>query len=351
MNRRAAIVALLAVLGGTSGCATTRLAYAPDDLRDEIARRAPALPPDDLVVPYELGPEERARAAAIVGELKSVDARVKAILEAMFDPDQLGLRYASRVTGDAVETLRARQGNCLALASVFVGLARAAGLEAYYIDASTRVHETTHAEDGLAVSAGHVTAMVVGSKGNMGLDFARLGPFVWYRTLDDLEAVAHFYNNRAYERIDAARVAGAPVDWDAAARDFRRATQVKPEFARAWSNLGMAASALGRDDEATGHYREAIRRDAGLVAPRNNLGLLLLRRGDAAGARRALEAAAAIPSSGPHVLYNLARARLAAGDRDGALDALRRARARGYLRAQRLLEELAVADVGPGVAQ
>ncbi len=82
-----------------------------------------------------------------------------------------------------------------------------------------------------------------------------------------------------------------------------------------------------------------------MVAPRNNLGALLLRRGDVAGALEALEAAAAIPSAGPHVSYNLALARLAARDRAGALEALRIARSRGYPPAQRLLDDLAPAPV------
>jgi len=349
MPRPLALAALLAaLLGGTSGCAARpRLAWAPGDLRAELARRAPAIAAADVVVPYELGEAQRARAREIVGELTSSDARVRALVAAMFDPEELGLRYASRVTGDAAETLRAREGNCLALASVFVGLAREVGLEAYYIDASTRVHETIHGDDGMTVSSGHVTAMVVTPHGNVGLDFARLGPFVWYRILDDVEALAHFYNNRGFERIDAARARGAPVDWAEAALDFRRATEVTPGFAHAWSNLGMAEAALGREGEAIRLYREAIRRDPKLAAPRNNLGALLLRQGDAAGAREVLEAAVQLPSSGPHVLYNLALARLRTGDREGALAALRRSTTAGYPRAQRLLDQLAVAAAPP----
>ncbi len=347
MSHRPALVALVVLLGGTFGCATQHLAYSPDELRAEIARRAPGLPPGDVVVPYELGPKERAEASEIVGHLQGTDSKVNALVEAMFDRRFLGLHYADRVTGDAVETLRTHEGNCLALASVFVGLARAVGLEAYYIDASSRVHETTYGDDGMTVSAGHITAMVVTPRANLGLDFSRMGPFVWYRILDDVEAVAHFYNNRAFEGIDDARTRGAPPDWGAAARDFRRAIQVKPDFARAWSNLGMAEAALGRADDAATDYREAIRRDPRLVAPRNNLGALLLAKGDVEGALATLEAAVALPDAGPHVLYNLALARLKAGDRAGALEALRLARERGYPRAQRLPDALAAGGPRP----
>jgi len=337
----AAAAAALCAVG--AGCAAPRAVYTGPELRAEIARRAPALPPEDVVVPFDVGEGARARAREIAGDLSTSQQKIRALVSAMFDPAGFGLRYASRVTGDAAETLRLREGNCLALASVFVGLARAVGLEARYIDASTRVHETVHGADGITVTSGHVTAMVDTGNGKVGLDFARMGPVVWYRVLDDVEALAHFYNNRGFERIDAARAAGAPVDWAAAEADFRRAVRVAPGFARAWNNLGIAAQGVGLDAEAERDFREAMRHDRLLAAPRNNLGGLLMRRGDVGAALEVLEAAARLPSAGPHVLYNLALARLRSGDRDGAVAALRRASGAGYPRAARLLDQLASA--------
>lgn len=336
------LVALAATLLGGAGCAVRRVAYSPSDLEAEVARRAPDLPADEVVVPFEVGEAQAKRARELVRGVSSPHLKVARLLEALFDPEVFGLRYVSGVTGDAAETLRRREGNCLALASVFVGLARAVGLEAYYIDASTRVHETRHADDGITVSAGHITAMVVTGTGNVGLDFARLGPFVWYRVLDDVEALAHFYNNRGWETVYLARERGDPADWEAAARDFRRATAVLPTFALAWNNLGLALASGDRDREAAPLYREAIRLDPRLAAPRNNLGALLLRAGANEEALETLEAAAHLASSGPHVLYNLALARLRTGDRAGAVEALRKASEEGYPRAQRLLDELAL---------
>jgi len=349
MSRPLSIAVAFAILGA-SGCATRQLTYAPGDLRAEIAKRAPGIPPDEIVVPFEVGEAEQKVAREAVGDTLSRYEQVTRLVGALFDPEAFGLRYASGITGDARETLRRHEGNCLALASVFVGLARSIGLEAYYIDASTRVHEIRHAEDGMTVNSGHVTAMVIAGDVKFGLDFARLGPIVWYHVLDDVEAVAHFYNNRGWELVYLARERGETVDWEAAARDFRRATQVLPSFAMAWNNLGLAVASAGRDDEAAVLYREAIRRDPRLAAPRNNLGSLQLRAGENEEALHTLEAAAGLSTSGPHVLYNLAVARLRTGDRSGAVAALRRASGEGYERAQRLLAELAVAaphdDVG-----
>ncbi len=344
MSHRFALAAAAAALcAGGAGCAAPRAVYSGSELRAEVARRAPELAPEEVVVPFDVGDAARARAREIAGQLDGAHQKARALVAAMFDPALFGLRYVERVTGDASETLRTGEGNCLALASVFVGLARAVGLEARYIDASTRVHETVHGDDGLTVSSGHVTAMVDTGTGKVGLDFARLGPVTWYRVLDDVEALAHFYNNRAFERVDVARAAGAPPDWGAAEADFRRAVRVTPAFARAWNNVGLAAQAQGRDAEAERAFREAMRRDPRLAAPRNNLGGLLLRRGEVGAALEVLEAAARLPSAGGHVLYNLALARLRAGDREGAITALRRANGRGYPRAARLLEQLAAA--------
>lgn len=346
MSRPVAILAACAaLLSGATGCAVRRLAYPPRDLRAELARRAPGLPANEVVVPHEVGEAEAALAREITAQGDTLQVKVKLLVEALFDPDRFGLRYEAGISGDARETLRRREGNCLALAAVFVGLARSAGLEAYYIDASTRIHETSHGEDGMTVSSGHVTAMVLAGDVRIGLDFARLGKIVWYRPLDDVEAVAHFYNNRGWESVYLARERGDPEDWDEAARDFRRATLVLPSFALAWNNLGLAAANAGRDAEAEAHYREAIRRDPRLAAPRNNLGSLQLRSGAYEDALVTLEAAVRLPSSGPHVLYNLGVARLRAGDREGAVDALRRASGKGYVRARQLLEELAVSAV------
>jgi tetratricopeptide (TPR) repeat protein len=214
------------------------------------------------------------------------------------------------------------------------------GLDAYYIDASFDVHETRRTPDGLAVNTGHITAMVRTPGGNMGLDFEQLGPIARYRVIDDVEALANFYNNRGYELLERARERGEEPDWTAIADQFSLATMVMPGFARAWSNAGFVAARRGRLEEAKAFYREAIRRDGALAAPRNNLGALLLESGDAAAAVELLETAARLEPGASHIQYNLARARLASGDRGGARKALLRAVDGGDARARQLLDGL-----------
>ena len=139
--------------------------------------------------------------------------------------------------------------------------------------------------------------MTTGSE-KIGLDFAKLGRFRRYDVLDDMEAVAHFYNNRGYEQAERSRERGEAPDWGEAERQFRLAVVAKPTFARGWNNLGIAVSRQGRSTEAATHYRKAASLDPLLAAPHANLGALLLQSGDLSGALEELNAAAALESQG-----------------------------------------------------
>jgi Flp pilus assembly protein TadD len=310
----------------------------------------PTFPTSELVVPYELPPAVLARAQRLVAGAAGDSERVERLVKAMFDPEIFGLRFDSTATTSGAEALATRRGNCVALASVFIGLARTVGLDARYIDASSRVHETRYDADGTVVNLGHVTAVVLTGREQLGLDFARSGPLRWNRPLDDLEALAHFYNNRGFDLVELAQERGEPADWSGAARQFRLATAVRPTFARAWNNLGIAAAHLGQPGEAAAHYREAMRLDPDFPAPRANLGSLQLQQGDVPGALAALETAADLEPRGAHIQYLLGVARLRSGDREGAIKALRRTLSLrgGYPGAQALLEQLAPGSPGAG---
>jgi tetratricopeptide (TPR) repeat protein len=305
-----ALQLLWLVLGAAAGCgAPVRMAYTADELREQLARRAPALTQGEVVVPYEVDADQVALARTVVRNVRADTDRVQALVAAMFDRKLFGLRYVEVVTASARDTLARKEGNCLGLASVFIGLARAIGLAAFYMDASTRVHETRGSSDGLTVNTGHVTAVVRVGKEDIGLDFARMGKVRWYRIIDDVEALAHFYNNRGFDLVERALAEGHPVAWEQASRDFRRAVLVLPGFARAWNNLGIAAARRGLVAEAIRDYRTAIERDPQLAAPRYNLGSLYLEEGDAAGAVALLEEAARMEPEGVHIQARLARAR------------------------------------------
>ena len=66
--------------------------------------------------------------------------------------------------------------------------------------------------------------------------------------------------------------------WLAAARSTRRlpntkkALEIKPDYAEAHDNLGMALAGRGQVDEAIAHYQKALEIKPDYVEAHNNLG-------------------------------------------------------------------------------
>ncbi len=324
------------------GCAAAsgQLAYSPERLREELSRR---IPRDEVVIPFEISAEHARKAQELVAGTPEASERIRILLDALLSPREFGLRYMVGLPGTAEEAFTHGGGDCLALASAFVGLARAAGLEASYMDASFRMQETEYLSDQTTVKVGHITAFVQTSSERFGLDFARMGRVYSYQPIDDVEAVAHFHNNLGYILLERGGEEGTAAGWSAAEHQFELATRVKPGFARAWNNLGVARARQGRRDEARQAYKRAIALDREFSSPRLNLGALLLEAGEVDGAWEQLETAARLDSSAPNVQYQLGLARLKRGDRRGAAKALERAVSLrgGWPAAQEVLDRIA----------
>lgn len=197
--RRLAAWLAAPLAGALAACASAggprALTPGPEQLRRQLAQRIPAA---EVVVPYEVSAEHARRARGLTAFAPDGSEKVKVLVEAMFSPQGFALHYRQGVPGTAEEALRNGGGDCLALASVFVGLARAAGLEAAYMDASFRMQETEVLSEQTTVKVGHITAFVRLGNDRIGLDFARLGRIYWYQPIEDLEAVAHYHNNLGY---------------------------------------------------------------------------------------------------------------------------------------------------------
>ncbi|HOX46748.1 MAG TPA: tetratricopeptide repeat protein [Myxococcota bacterium] len=272
-----------------------------EELRALVAARLPQVRAAELVRPHQVSPAAQARARELTALARTRLERAQALRDALFAPAGFGLRYAEGLTATAEETLAAGQGNCLSLAAVYVGLARGLALEATFLDASASL-EQTHAAGPVLVRTGHVTAAVETETGLLALEFGqRLGARVTFRAMDDLEATAHFYNNRGYELMRQARGQADQAVWEQIARQFRLATLVRPDFARAWNNLGVALLRLGRPDEALASYRVAAALEPRFPSPRINLGIQLLHAGEPEEALRALDEVQRLEPANPRV--------------------------------------------------
>jgi len=88
-----------------------------------------------------------------------------------------------------------------------VGLARSLGLPGYYADA-LRASTELRDEGDIRVRAGHIAVVSHVPDGTKLIDFSgEVTAESRVRIIDDLEAVAHSYNNRGYECIYQARQA------------------------------------------------------------------------------------------------------------------------------------------------
>jgi tetratricopeptide (TPR) repeat protein len=330
-----------------AGSPVRKLAYTPDALRREVAERVPHLTQAQIVVPHAV-PEplvERLRRQAGRG---TSHERALRLVDILANPDELGLVHDPLVTYTAEETLERGRGNCLSLAALLVGLARGIGLDAYYLHAINRDLEFWD-DGGFRVYAGHVAVAVRTKEGFTALDFA--GDLHHRRHLvriDDVMAVAHFYNNRGYQIIHEAQEAGSPIPWPDVLERFEAATFVSPTLAAAWNNLGIAYGRVGDARKAEQCFRTAISRDARQVAPHANLGRLLLARGAVAEAVDAYRQAARLASRSALAHYKLARALHAAGDAAAAQAAARRALNLGDSRGARELLERLRLEEDPG---
>ncbi|MCE2392470.1 MAG: hypothetical protein J4G09_13500 [Proteobacteria bacterium] len=266
-------IALAACLGLlASGCAASRsFVYTPDELRQEIRRRVPDLDREKIAVPHEIPAGALEAAERAMPRSRRSEIRLEALMEALADPRRFGLRYDWSVTDTAARTLETRAGNCMSLASVVVGMARKLGLRAYYAKALRRDRDPEQVGN-TRIWSGHMAAEIYTRSGRTFLDFSgRMGPEARYLRIDDVEAVAHFYNNRGYELMLNARRRGEPVPFEAVRRHFEIATRIAPEFAQAWNNLGVALSRLGERSAAQRMYHTALENDPGLQAARMNL--------------------------------------------------------------------------------
>ncbi len=257
-----------------TACATSSgPVYAPESLRSELGRRLPGVPANELVVPFEVPEDTVSLARQYVGAVRSDKERVRALVEFVSSEKGLGLSYRWAVNNSAKATLGDKGGNCLGLSSLLVGLSRSLGLRAFYLDA-TRDPERRE-EASLKVAAGHIAVVVLTKDGPLFIDFTGELPRGWrYRRMSDLQATAHYYNNLGYEIIHRSTVDGTDVPWTQVQRQFARATRIAPSLATAWNNVGVAASRLGRADQAERSYRRASRLDPDLESPRENLEVL-----------------------------------------------------------------------------
>lgn len=250
-----------------------RLVFEPEELRIEVAARVPELAPEAVSVPFEVDAETIARARKYVGSAHMPEEQLRALIRFVRSEEGLGLMYDRGSLYTASQALEYGSGNCMALASVLIGLARGIGWRARFVEMRVRDPEQ-HIEGDIAIIEQHMVAKI--STGRVGayVDYSgQLDYSARLRLVDDLRATSAYYVNDAYAHIRSAHQRGEPVVWAEVARRFEIATRIAPDSAEAWNNLGVARARLGEHESAEAAYLRSIELK-GTGAAERNLALL-----------------------------------------------------------------------------
>jgi Flp pilus assembly protein TadD len=129
---------------------------------------------------------------------------------------------------------------------------------------------------------------------------------------------AEAHNNLALALAEGGRLSEAIAE-------YGRAIALRPDYAEAETNLGVALSASGRQAEALGHFGRAVRLAPGYAEAHNNLAAALAQGGRLDEAIAEYRSVLRLMPGRAEVSYNLANAFLAAGRTADAIAQFREA--------------------------
>ena len=237
---------------------------------------------------------------------------------AALDPYLLDFDYDPMVTLPADEAFRARRGNCLTFSSLFVALARSAGLEAWYQE--VRLPPVWSAVNETLLVSKHVNAVVQEDGNKYVIDVSRRKPEPneQARRLSDREATAQYYNNLGVDALVEADLALAYAY-------FAKALETQPDLAYLWSNLGVTLRRNGQTADAILAYRAALEIDPEHVVSLNNLHALYTEEGELAAAAELAQRVERNQRKNPYYLHHLAEVASEERRWSDAIDLLQRA--------------------------
>ncbi len=310
--RITAIACLLMLL---AGCASNPVSTPPQVFNDKLF-----VPPAERINPadiFAISPEMRRYLNAEIADQLNADGKQMGLFNALYRKDQLKLEYDSAMTRTAAQAFAARTGNCLSLTIMTAALARELGLSVRYQSVFT--DENWSRSGGIYFSSGHVN-LTLGKKQNdprirydethlMTIDFFPLGQLevqhAW--AIEEKTIVAMFMNNRAAESLAQGKINDAY--WWA-----REGILQDPNFLTSYNTLGVIYRRHGNLHEAEEAFKFQLARQPANVQAMSNLAMALTDMGrneESAALSRKL---AQIEPNPPYHFFNQGQVAVRAGD-------------------------------------
>lgn len=311
---RAALLACLCLAGCTAS-------YQPFDsveyLREQYAEKTTLAAPEEIQVPFEL--DDRIR-AAIESSFKPAireEYRLEQVTDFIFR--KLGLQYSLMPTRNAVDTYRAREGNCLSFVNLFIGVARFNRLNPFYVEVTD--HQRWRHAHGMVLSQGHIVAGLYINGELRTVDFLPYQPKSYkdFKPIDDITASAHHYNNLAAEALLESD------DLERAQHFLALATELVPTFEKALNNLGVVRARLGDYEGALAAYEKGLASAPHDVPILTNLARLYQEMGQIGKATETLALLDGAQTTNPFYFIYRGELALSQGDHRQALDFMKKA--------------------------
>jgi Flp pilus assembly protein TadD len=272
-GRLPAVTGALLLVASLLGCAGTHPARDVADLAPlRLGQETLTLADVDSRVhtPDLLATDQAMRdfVALYTGGVRSDRQRLTMLHRAVTGSGSLGIEYEAGAGGGARDVFYAGSANCLSYASLFVALAREAGLDASYQWLEVRPQWTRMGERIMVRLHVNVSVNLPGGERYMvDIDPLPSRDIAGSREISDRDARALYHSNIAMEAL-------AEGDTGEAWLQAVRALQLSPEIPHLWVNVGAVYRFAGQHREAESSYLYALQLDPWDRSAMNNLVVL-----------------------------------------------------------------------------
>ena len=296
-----------ALLLAACGTAPKRT-WSVEEIRADLNHRITPEMLAQVEIPFEIDDEIRELAVRVTENLRTDKEKMRAIVRAIRHHTGGTISYDWLSNKTAKDVYREGRGNCLAYTNLFVGMSRAVGVEAIYVDVETIERVSKEAE--VIVNSGHITGGIKDGPDLIFVDFTATPEreYGGARIIDDFEAISNFYNNQGFLYGYFAEALADQGGFDPLAREiemYELALSIRPSFNRARNNLGVAFKRRGRVDDAIEQYELALELQPEFTEARANLASAHYAQGDVERAIEEFKLAARNDGSNAYVHYHL----------------------------------------------
>jgi Flp pilus assembly protein TadD len=302
------------VLAVSLGACSTNPVY-PPDIAPLTNYHLYDIPDVDLL---HVSPEMQGFVTHYASEGPGTRGKAWSLAYAVLDPYLFDFDYDPQITLPADETFMAKTGNCLSFSSMFVAMARQAGLNAWYQEIEIPPN-WSNVKDTILVSK-HVNAVVEDTRNTFTVDVSgrKQKENDVARRLSDQEAKAQYFNNLGADALIA-------DDLDRAYAFFKKALGIDTSLVYVWTNMGVVYRRNGQTNDAITVYRFALQLEPGQAVALNNLFLIYQEDGDLAEAAVLKKRVEKTQRKNPYYLHYLAEVALEEQRFSEAIDLLNKA--------------------------